>query len=456
MESEKLNHINKYMNKSELETLSKSQLIEMLLMRTKPVTAPRTYKPRPAPRKGVKQMVQTYENTIIPPPLEFSDNPVPAPRTYKPRPPVPAPRKGVKQMVQEYESNIIPPPLEFSDNPIPAPRTYKPRPPVPAPRIKIKQVDKALKGYTKSYKISIKNNEDPLVQLQNTRKTVEYHIIKILRLFKGLKFVETLKVTFNKLSDGEIVFRTAYFSSTYETIINNIDINKSLSISEQEIINKIAQWVSVGSGWTIQSVDNHYLNVVKYQPMRGSSYIELPTELRNKGLINMKNIDNECFRWCHIRHLNPQDKYPQRIKKSDKEYIKELDHSGVDFPVTTKQYNKIEKQNNIRIHVIGYEDGQPYPIYVSKEKFEDHIELSLITKDENKHYVFIKDFNKFMYRQTKHKERKHFCIYCLQCFSSERVLNDHIENCIMVNGKQAIKMRNKGNNILKFNNFHKQ
>ena len=45
--------------------------------------------------------------------------------------------------------------------------------------------------------------------------------------------------------------------------------------------------------------------------------------------------------------------------------------------------------------------------------------LLLITENEKKHYVLIKEFNKFMYNQTKHKERKHFCMYCLQCFSSE-------------------------------------
>ena len=82
--------------------------------------------------------------------------------------------------------------------------------------------------------------------------------------------------------------------------------------------------------------------------------------------------------------------------------------------------------------------------------------LLLITENENKHYVLIKDFNKLMYNQTKHKERKHFCMYCLQCFSSERVLTNHKENCIQVNGTQAIKMPDKNNNILKFNNFHKQ
>ena len=72
------------------------------------------------------------------------------------------------------------------------------------------------------------------------------------------------------------------------------------------------------------------------------------------------------------------------------------------------------------------------------------------------HYVLIKDFNKFMYNQTKHKERKHFCLYCLQCFSSERILMNHKENCIQVNGEQAIEMPNKDNNILKFTTHHKQ
>ena len=197
---------------------------------------------------------------------------------------------------------------------------------------------------------------------------------------------------------------------------------------------------------------------MKYEPLKGSSYIQLPQELRNsaKGLINLKNNDNECFRWCHIRNLNPQDKYPQRIKKSDKEYIDKLNYTGIEFPVTIKQVNKIEKQNEININVFGYEEKQPYPIYISKEKHEDHMELLLITKDENKHYVLIKDFNKFMYNQTKHKDKKHFCMHCLQCFSSESVLNNHKDNCIQVNGTQAVKMPDKNNNILKFNNFHKQ
>ena len=432
------NNISTYsMNKSDLEKLSKSELIKLIMKQnTKPVPAPRTEtRPIPKPRKSVQQMVRDYEENIIPPPLEFRDGykPVPVPRTKRP---VAAPRTKI---------------------PVAAPRMIKK--PVPAPRTIIQETNKALKGFTKSYEINIKNSKDPLMQLQNTRKAVAIHIEKILKSMKGLKFVETLRVTFEKQTGREEkIIKTAYFNSQPQTITNDTQIEPALSLSKQVILNKIAVWISEGSGWTIQSVENHYINVVKYEPMKGSSYIKLPNELKHsaKGLINMKNEDNECFRWCHIRHLNPQDKYPQRIKKSDKAFIENLNYSGIEFPVTTKQYNKIEKQNEININVFGYENKQKYPIYVSKEKYEDCMNLLLITENENKHYVLIKDFNKFMYNQTKHKERKHFCMYCLQCFSSERVLTDHKENCIQVNGTQAIKMPTKDDNILKFNNFHKQ
>ena len=326
------------------------------------------------------------------------------------------------------------------------------------PRTNITQIQNALKNSTKSFSVDIIDNKDPLNQLTKTQKVIEHYLNKELGELKGFKYIETLKVTFEKQLEDEIITKTAYFNSKTKTLINENEINEVLQTSRQELIKAIGQWISEGSGWTIKSVDDHYINLTKYIPLKGSSYIELPTELKNpaKGLINLKNKDDECFRWCHIRYLNPQEKDPQRIKKSDKEFIEKLDYSRIEFPITIKQINKTEKKNSIRINVFGYEEKQPYPIYISDEKYEDHMELLLITKDENRHYVLIKDFNKFMYQQTKHKERKHFCMHCLQCFSSERVSNNHKENCIIINGKQAINMSKKGENILKYTNHHKQ
>ena len=122
--------------------------------------------------------------------------------------------------------------------------------------------------------------------------------------------------------------------------------------------------------------------------------------------------------------------------------------------MTQKDYRKIEILNNININVFGYEKQEPYPVYISKEKFNDMLNLLLITKGKEQHYVLIKDFNKFMYNQTKHKERKHFCMHCLQGFSYEKALINHKENCITVNGAQAIKMP-KANDKVHFKNYHK-
>ena len=131
-----------------------------------------------------------------------------------------------------------------------------------------------------------------------------------------------------------------------------------------------------------------------------------------------------------------------------------MNYDGVEFPVSIKQYNKIETQNSININVFGYENKQPYSIYISREQFDDVLNLLLISENENTHYCLITDFNRFMFHQTNHKNKKHFCMHCLQCFSSENVPLNHKEICIEINGKQAIKMPKVGSKI-GFKNFKK-
>ena len=52
-----------------------------------------------------------------------------------------------------------------------------------------------------------------------------------------------------------------------------------------------------------------------FRPLSGSSYVDLPIELRSprKGLINIKNKDQKCFLWCHVSHINPSKEHPERI-----------------------------------------------------------------------------------------------------------------------------------------------
>ena len=69
------------------------------------------------------------------------------------------------------------------------------------------------------------------------------------------------------------------------------------------------------------------------------------------------------------------------------------------------------------------------------------------------HYVYIKDFNRFMCNKTKNKNKRHFCKYCLQCFSSGKILIKHKENCLITNGKQGIKIKSGS---IGFKNYFKQ
>ena len=90
--------------------------------------------------------------------------------------------------------------------------------------------------------------------------------------------------------------------------MNSDEVIDALDGASEEVENGIAVWLSESSGWTIEVILSHYINITKYVPLRGRSYLPLPEELRNskKGLINLKNEDDKCFLWCHVRHLNPQ------------------------------------------------------------------------------------------------------------------------------------------------------
>ena len=85
------------------------------------------------------------------------------------------------------------------------------------------------------------------------------------------------------------------------------------------------------------------MNISTYSPLVESTYIDLPDELKNsrKGLINIRNDDNKCFLWCHVRHLNLIDKNHQKTSKKYQVLVNKLNYEGVNFPVSKKGYCKI-------------------------------------------------------------------------------------------------------------------
>ena len=123
-------------------------------------------------------------------------------------------------------------------------------------------------------------------------------------------------------------------------------------------------------------------------------------------MINIKNNNQKCFLWCHVRHINPLKEHPEKITKNDREIACNLTYDKIKFPVNEKDFEKIIVQKNICINVFCYENEMVYPIYVPDQKFENSMDLLLLINDNKSHYIYIEDFNTFMFNKTKNKNKK--------------------------------------------------
>ena len=153
----------------------------------------------------------------------------------------------------------------------------------------------AFSGYAQSYKIETVDKKDVFVQLKASEISIKELFKDLLIDLKGFKYQITLAVLLSKVKNrGEIECSPVYFNSLTKAVISN---KFKLDQSFQEIIYRLENWISNGSGWIVEEIFNQYLNVSSYLPLSGSTYMKLPVELQHpmKGLINIKNNDNKCF-----------------------------------------------------------------------------------------------------------------------------------------------------------------
>ena len=289
-----------------------------------------------------------------------------------------------------------------------------------------------------SFNVDIINNKDPQIQLHQSKELTKDFLIGELNKNYGIKINIRLNITFMKQIEKVNV---GFFKSNAREIINENDIETVISDAGNEFINRISEWISEGSGWVIKSVDKHEIDISKYKPLRGSSYLPLPEKIKNKkAMINIQNKnDNECFRWCHLAFLFPVKQNAERISKY-KEHIDKVKHDKINFPVKLKDIPKIENMNDIKFNVFGVDDKQSiYPLYISNKICDKTCNLLLIENDNKNHYIWIKDFNKLMNTQSKDGHKLFFCYYCLQHFTSEEILNNHAEGCLKINGTKKSK-----------------
>lgn len=174
------------------------------------------------------------------------------------------------------------------------------------------------------------------------------------------------------------------------------------------------------------------IGCVVYVPLQGSSYLRLPRELIDKkAVLNIKNDDEGCFVWTVLAALHPVHwkDHPEH-RYHYKKYVNELNLDGIEFSMKVSQIANFERQNTaIRVNVFGYEQKELFPVYITKEKKENHVNLLLIANNETRHYFLIRNRNRLLSSLTK-----------LHGFIREDLLLDHEPHCSK-HRPQKIKLR---------------
>ena len=170
-----------------------------------------------------------------------------------------------------------------------------------------------------------------------------------------------------------------------------------------------------GSGWVFDRVLLVFMNIGKYQPLCGASYIPLPKGLTgNIGIVNIQNKDEKCFIYSVLAKLHPFKENPNRPTHYQP-YEQELNMNGIEMPMKLSQVSKFEKQNNISINVFGFEEKVIYPLHITTFRFPSHVTLLLLSQGDKQHFCLIKDLNKVLGKQqSSDSHRLFFCDYCLK------------------------------------------
>ena len=162
------------------------------------------------------------------------------------------------------------------------------------------------------------------------------------------------------------------------TTVNVHEIEEQLNEVNQKILSALTSYQKEGSSWMLSEILHLDLSVAHYKPLKGSSYLPLPKMLKDKKAI-IENKDNKCFMWSVLAALHPvpYKSNPERIHHYQA-YVNELNLDGIECPVSISKIVKFEKQNKIAVNVLGFEEGDLFPVQLTKEReFPVHVSLLL-------------------------------------------------------------------------------
>ena len=314
-------------------------------------------------------------------------------------------------------------------------------------------LETALNGHLKSYIIKGVDGMDYLTFINNNKKEVKNLLNE---QEKPIKMRMILTSMFKKGRGEDIVFTYSYFHSKYViNITESTNMNEIYDICKERIIENVDTFQNRGSGWIFEKIIDLRVHIDKYKPISAKSYIQLPDKIiKKEAIINIKNEDNQCFKWSVLSCLFPVNKNSTRVSKKMKLNAASLNWNGLEFPVQVDKIVIFERNNpKYAVNVYSY-DKEVYPIRISENNGrEKTIDLLLISNDETNHYCWIKSMSRLINSQKyKHRRKRFYCERCLLSFKTQKSLDTHTEYC---KDHSAIKITlPKKGTMLKFKNWN--
>ena len=253
-----------------------------------------------------------------------------------------------------------------------------------------------------------------------------------------------------------------YFKENEPHVFNRYDkelIEQKFDEFIDRIKGEIQSWSENGSGWEVERILTAYVNVARYEPLRGGTYLPLPAKLANKkAIINVQNRDNECLKWSLRAALFPPQDGTNSQRPSQYPVNNGSNYVGIDFLTPVKQIDKLEKQNpHLAINVFGWEDERVIVHRISrKEKSVPRTSLMLIESGKTQHYCYVKHDGALLFDKNINNKTFYYMM-CLTRFTRADLLENHEKYCNGVNGRPTtIEMPEERKNTLSFKNHHKQ
>ena len=306
------------------------------------------------------------------------------------------------------------------------------------------------------------NNKDILMFARENKEEFTDLIKQEILKLGSVKVSFGLQVQFEIERNGKTQEMKHYFKEDQPHVFNRN--NKDLIEQKYEefmerIRGEIENWSLEGSGWEVERIRTAYVNVARYRPLRGGTYLPLPANLaKKKAIINVKNRDNQCLKWALRAALFPPQDGKNLQRPSRYPFNDGKNYEGIDFPTPLKQIDKLEAQNkNLVINVFGWENNSVIVHRISrKEPNVPRINLMLIESGLIQHYCYVKRESALLFDKAINN-KTFYCMMCLTRFTRVEVLENHKKYCNGVNGRPTrIEMPEEGKNILAFQNYHKQ